>query len=72
MSDERAFDLINDQLTDNGDVNALALPQGIGAGIISAAEGVLSAARDAGRIDAERVLLAVIELLRAAGPTQTA
>jgi hypothetical protein len=70
MSDERAFDLINDPLTDNRDVSDFALSQGIGSGMIAAAEGVLSAAREAGRIDAERVLEAVIDLLRAAAPAK--
>lgn len=71
MPDKRDFDLINDPLIDNRDVSAFVLPQGV-SGIISAAEGVLSAAREAGRIDAERVLQAVIELLRAPGPVRSA
>ncbi len=72
MADEDTFVLINEPLTDNREGNIRAIPQGVGPGIIAAAEGVLTAAREAGRTDAERVLHAVIELLRAAGPTQSA
>ncbi|BDG74102.1 hypothetical protein Rmf_40310 [Roseomonas fluvialis] len=72
MVNEHPFVLINNPFADDRDVNTLTLPFAVGSGIISAAEGVLSAAREAGSIDAERVLQAVIELLRAAGSAQAA